>query len=75
VEIGEEEDQPVEYPIPVDPAKRRAPRREEVPVEAPVETPVGVPEPAHTCWCRVNHPTGFVHKVGAAMAYAEARHG
>lgn len=44
MEIGEEQEAPVEYPIPVDPAKRAIPRREEVPVTAPAEP---AKEPAH----------------------------
>jgi hypothetical protein len=43
--IGEEDEEAVEYPVPVDPAKRQAPLREPSPVTAPVTEPVK--EPAH----------------------------
>lgn len=41
MDIGKEADEPVEFPIPVDPAERRAPIQEPSPVTEPVQ------EPAH----------------------------
>lgn len=43
MDIGKEDEMPVEFPIPVDPAKRQAPIQEPLPVTEPVQ----VPEPAH----------------------------